>query len=138
MASEDHTNEIDLVVKYANEKGGSTDGQLIIDSVELERSRDNRVRHGIGNEEPQEIEKGNKTYTFSTTTYMNSAAARALERIFDGAAETQAVYVVDNEAPWKEKASGMVFNSLTTSASDDGDTTVDIDADLLGLEFSQA
>jgi hypothetical protein len=135
MASENHTNEIDLVVKYANEKGGGTDGQLIIDSVELERSRDNRVRHGIGNEEPQQIEKGNKTYTFSTTTYMNSAAASALKRIYEGGAETQAVYVRD-DGVFKDKASGMVFNTLTTSASDDGDTTVDIDADLLGLDLT--
>lgn len=129
-----HTNEVDLIVKYADEKGGGSDGQLIIDSVELERSRDNRVRHGIGNEDPQEIERGNKTYTFSTSAYMNSASARALENIYDGTAEQQAVYV-RKDGGWKDKAEGMVFNTLTTSASDDGDTMVDIDADLLGLNF---
>jgi len=130
-----HTNEIDLVVKYADEKGGGADGQLIIDDVELSRSRDNRVRHGIGNEDPSEIEKGNKTYTFSTTAFMNSAAARALERIYEGDAEEQAVYVRD-DGVFKDKAEGMVFNDLTTSASDGGDTTVSIDADLLGLNLS--
>lgn len=135
MSSDTHTNEIDLVVKYATKKGGGKDGQLIIDDVELSRSRDNRVRHGIGNDEPQEIERGNKTYTFSTTTLMNKTAADALKRIYDGDAETDAVYVQDSGV-FKDKASGMVFNDLTTSASDDGGTTVEIDADLLGLDLT--
>lgn len=133
MSSDSHTNETDLLVKYAGQKGGGDDGQLIIDSVELERSRDNRIRHGIGNEEPQEIEKGNRTYTFSTTTYLNASAAAALESIEAGDAETQAVFVKDAQGNYTDKASGMVFNNLTTSASDDGDVTVDVDADLLGL-----
>lgn len=129
-----HTNELDIVVKYAGEKGGSSDGQLVIDDVELQRSRDNRVRHGIGNEDPQHIERGNRTYNFSTTSFMNSAAARALERIDDGDAVAQEIYVRDGDV-FKDKASGMVFNDLTTSSSDGGDTTVSIDADLLGLSF---
>jgi hypothetical protein len=134
MASDSHTNEIDLVVKYAGKKGGGDDGQLIIDSVELNRSRDNRVRHGIGNEDPQEIERGNRTYTFDTTTMLSAQAAEALENIFDGTAETQAVYIRD-DGNWKDQAEGMVFNDVSTSASDDGDTTVDVSADLLGLDF---
>lgn len=128
------TNELDLVVKYADKKGGSTDGQLIIDDVELERSRDNRNRHGIGNEDPQNIERGNRTYTFSTTTMMGEAAAEALKRIDDGEAVTDTIYVRGPD--WTETASGMVFNTLTTSASDGGDVTLDIDADLLGLDLT--
>lgn len=129
-----HTNELDLVIKYATEKGGSIDGQLIIDDIEFSRSRDNRTRHGIGNDEPQVIEEGNKEYSFSTTTFMNNAAARALERIFDGLAVADTVYVRD-PGNWKDQADGMVFNDVTTSASDDGDTTISIDADLMGLKF---
>lgn len=130
-----HTSEVDLIVHYAGKQGGGDSGQLIIDSVELGRSRDNRVRHGIGNDEPQAIEKGNKTYTFSTTTYMNSAAAEALENIFDGEYVVEDVYVRE-EGGFKDKANTMVLNDITTSADDDGDTTVDMDADLMGLEFS--
>jgi len=129
------TNEINLVVQYANKKGGGADGQLIIDDVELEHSRDNRVRHGIGNQEPQHIERGNKTYTFSTTTYMNSAAADALQSIENGTGETESVYV-EEDGTFKDTADSMVFNTLNISASDDGDTTVDIDADLIGLSLS--
>lgn len=129
-----HTNEVDLIVKYANKMGGGN-GQLLIDDVELQRSRDNRVRHGIGNDEPQEIEKGNKTYTFSTTCFMNSAAAQALNRIFEGDAETDAVYIRD-DGVFEDSADGLVFNDLTISSSDGGDTTVEIDADLLGADFA--
>jgi hypothetical protein len=136
MSSDTHTNEHDLIVQYAGQQGGGDSGQLIIDSVELEHARDNRVRHGIGNEQPQEIEKGNLTYTFSTTTYMNQAAASALRSIDAGDAETQSVYVQDSQGNFKDSASGMVFNTLNISASDDGDTAVDIDADLLGLDLS--
>jgi len=130
-----HTNEIDLVVKYASKKGGGTDGQLVIDDVELSSSRDNRNRHGIGNEDPQYIEKGNRTYTFSTTAMMNKAAAEALKRIDDGEAEADTIYLRDDEV-FTGQAEGMVFNDLTTSASDGGDTTVAIDADLLGVDYS--
>lgn len=130
-----HTNELDLIVKYADKKGGGSDGQLIIDDVELESSRDNRPRHGIGNGDPQVIEKGNSTYTFSTTAFMNSAAAKALKNIDNGDAETQAVYIRDDEV-FKGKASGMVFNTLNVSSSDGGDTTVQIDADLTGIDWT--
>lgn len=129
------TSELDLVVKYANQKGGGSDGQLVIDDVELSVSRDNRIRHGIGNSDPQYIEKGNKTYTFSTTTMMTSAAANALANIDSGDAETQTVYLKDNDVITGQ-SEGMVFNDLTFSSSDDGDTTVSVDADLLNVEWT--
>lgn len=129
------TNEVDLVVKYADHKGGGDDGQLVIDSVELNESRDNRTRHGIGNEDPQNIERGNKEYTFSTTTMMSEKAAEALRRIENGQAETDTIYVQE-AGKWKGTSDGMVFNDLTVGASDGGDTTVDIDADLLGIDWS--
>jgi len=133
----EHTNEIDLVVKYADEKGGGSDGQLIIDDVELEDSRDNRTRHGIGNDQPQWIEKGNETYTFSTTAMMSKSAARALKRIKNGNAVSDDIYLKD-DGVFSGTASGFVFNSLTVSASDGGDFTVSIDADLLGVTFKDS
>jgi hypothetical protein len=133
--ADDHTNEVDLVVKYASHKGGGEDGQLIIDDVELERSRDNRTRHGIGNSDPQVIEAGNNEYTFSASKYMNKAAADALERMYAGDARTDAVYVKDSGV-FTQEASGMTINTLNVSASDGGDTMVQVDADLLGLDMS--
>jgi len=129
-----YTSELDLVVKYAGQKGGSTDGQLVLDDVELSQSRDNRNRHGIGNEDPQYIEKGNKTYTFSTTAHLNSGAVTALQNIDNGDAETQAVYMKD-DGQFEGRASGMVTNDVTVSSSDGGDTTLAVDADLLGVEW---
>ena len=115
MASTD--NEVDLVVKFAGKKGGGPDGQLIIDDVELSSSRDNRTRHGLGNEEVQHIERGNKTHTFSTTCMMNDAAAEAMRDIRNGDATTQAVYALHQDdsgsATWKDKADGMVWNEET-------------------------
>lgn len=128
------TNELDLVVKYAGQKGGGDDGQLIIDDVELSESRDNRTRHGIGNEDPQTIERGNKTYTFSTTCFMNEAASDAIKAIKNGDALTEAVYIRD-DGVFTGKSNGFVFNDLTVSSSDGGDTTVAIDADLLGVSW---
>jgi len=127
-------NETDLLVKYASKKGGGSDGQLIIDDVELSQSRDNRIRHGIGNEDPQNIEKGNRTYTFSTTTHMNATAIDAIRNIDNGDAETQTVYM-KVDGVFSEEATGLVFNDITTSSSDGGDTTVSIDGDLLGIEY---
>jgi len=130
-----NTSELDLVVKYAGKKGGSSDGQLVIEDVELSESRDNRIRHGIGNEHPQYIEKGNKEYTFSTTNHMNSGAVDALKNIDSGDATTQEVYIKD-DGQWSGTATGLVMNDLTVSASDDGDTTVSVDADLTGIFWS--
>ena len=130
-----NTNELDLVVKYANKKGGGTDGQLVLDDVELNESRDNRIRHGIGNEDPQYIEKGNKEYTFSTTAMLNDAAASALKNIENGDAETQEIYIKDDDV-LTGQAGGMVFNDLTVSSSDGGDTTVAVDADLTGITWT--
>jgi len=127
-----NTSEHDLIVKYAGKKGGGASGQLVIDDVEMSTSRDNRVRHGIGNENPQYIEEGNKTYTFSTTTMMNTAAAQALKDIRDGNARADTVYIKDDDVI-TEQAETFVWNDLTFSSSDDGDTTVSIDADLLGI-----
>lgn len=129
-----HTNEIDLVVQYADEKAGGPDGQLVLDDVELAQSRDNRVNHGIGNEDPSHIQKGNKTYTFDATMHMNDAAARALERIDDGDARTEAVYIKD-AGVFEGRADEMVFNELTVSSSDGGDTTVSMSADLFGVDY---
>lgn len=127
-------NETNLLVKYADAKGGGADGQLIIQDVELSQSRDNRIRHGIGNEDPQNIEKGNREYTFSTTTHLNETAIEAIRRIDSGEAETQTVYV-KVDGVFSEEATGLVFNDITTSSSDGGDTTVSIDGDLLGIEY---
>ena len=130
-----NTNELDLFVKYANKKGGGTDGQLVLDDVELNESRDNRIRHGIGNEDPQYIEKGNKEYTFSTTAMLNDAAAEALKRIDSGDAETDTVYIKDDDV-LTGQAEGMVTNDVTLSSSDGRDTTVAVDADLLGIDWN--
>ena len=57
-------------------------------------------------------------------------------RIQNGSAQTDTVYIKDQDV-FTGQASGMVFNDLTTSASDDGDTTVSIDADLLGVYYTK-
>lgn len=130
------TTELDLVVKYAGEKGGDVSGQLVIEDVELQQSRDNRIRHGIGYDEPQHIEKGNKEYTFSTTAHLNDSAVNALMDIDNGTAETQAVYM-KHDGHFQGRASGMVTNDITVSSSDGGDTTLSVDADLLGVNWDR-
>jgi len=127
-------NETNLIVKYATKKAGAADGQLIIDDVEMSQSRDNRIRHGIGNENPQNIEKGNRTYTFSTTAHMNDAAISAINKIDNGTAETKTVYIKEN-GTFSQEATEIVFNDITTSSSDGGDTTVSVDGDLLGINY---
>jgi hypothetical protein len=132
-------NENDIIVKYGGKKGGGDAGQLVIDEVELNEASDNRIRHGIGNQDPSSIESGNNTYTFSTTVMLNDAAVAVLKDIKKGDRSTKAVYVRhngDSETVYKEKADGMVPNDITETVSDGGDTSVSIDADLLGLDLS--
>lgn len=132
----EHTNEVNLVVRYADHQAGGETGQLVIDDVSLTQSRDNRNRHGIGNDDPQWIEKGNNTYTFSTTAFLSDASAAALKRIERGDAVSDAIHITDTgTGNTLGKASGMVFNELTVESSDGGDSTVSIDADLPGVDW---
>jgi len=129
------TNEQDLIVKYASKKAGGDDGQLVLDDVEIGNSRDNRRRVGIGNDTTQYIEEGNPDPTFSTTAMLNEASAQALKEIDNGNAVAQEVYVRD-DGNITGQASGMVTNDVTLSSSDDGDTTVSVDADLVDLNWT--
>lgn len=128
-------NEQDLIVQYASKKAGGSSGQLVLDDVEISNSRDNRRRVGIGNDTTQYIEKGNPDPTFSTTAMLNDAAAKALKNIDDGTAEASKVYVKEGSTI-EGSASGMITNDVTLSSSDDGDTTVSIDADLVDLSWT--
>jgi len=131
-----NTSELDLIVKYASKKAGGSDGQLVLDDVELNQSQDNRPRHGIGNQDPQYIEKGNREYSFSTTAMLNGAAATALKEIANGNKTSNTVYIKDDSVLTGKASDGLIPNDVTFSSSDGGDTTVSIDADLLGVTWT--
>lgn len=119
------TSDNELVVTVSDAEAGTTRGQLILDDVEFNKTRDNDPKHGIGNDEPQGIRYGNKTYSVSHTAHLNDAAA---ELMLD--AEGQDILTAVLRTPNLEVNVGKLdWNDVTLEAADDGDVTVSMDFD---------
>ncbi|MDB9285387.1 hypothetical protein PN494_00170 [Halorubrum ezzemoulense] len=112
-------------MKISDAEAGTTRGQLILDDVEFNKTRDNDPKHGIGNDEPQGIRYGNKTYSVSTTAHLNGASAELML-----SAEGQDILTATLRTPNLEVNVGKLdWNDVTVEASDDGDVTVAFDFD---------
>jgi len=120
------TSDNELVIKIANEEAGTTRGQLVLDDVEFNKSRDNDPKHGIGNSEPQGMRYGNETYTVSATAHMNESAATLITDTNDedlvpvGRLKTPNLLVEVGKLDW---------NDISVEASDGGDVTVSAEFD---------
>lgn len=126
------TSDADLVVKIGDHEAGTTKGQLILDDVEYRMERDNEVKHGIGNDEPQGTRKGNKTYHVSHSAILNGSAADLALSVADGD-ELTAVF----RSPDMEIDVGVLdWNDWNVNASDDGDVMFEVEFDAREMETS--
>lgn len=124
------TSDNELEVTISDAAAGTTKGQLILDDVEFRKERDNEPKHGIGNDEPQGIRYGNKTYMVSTTNILNGSAA---ELMLD--AQDQDVLTASLRTPNLEVDVGELdWNDVRVEASDDGDVTVSMEFDARSYE----
>lgn len=117
------TSDNELVVRIGGQSAGSTAGQLILDDVEYNKTRDNEEKHGIGNAEPQGIRYGNRTYSVSATGIANQSTAGMLNEARDDNIITGVL-----RTPNKTISFGKLdWNDVTVEATDDGDVTVSVD-----------
>lgn len=119
------TSDSELEIEISDAQAGTTQGQLILDDVEWRKERDNDPKHGIGNDEPQGMRYGNKTYMVSATAILNEAAADMMlaakgTAILEGVLRTPNLEVDVGKLDW---------NDVRTEASDDGDVTVSVEFD---------
>lgn len=126
--------ENDLVIRVSGEQAGGQKGQLILNDVTFGGERDNTVYHGIGHDEPQDLGRGNKSYTLSHEQVLNEAAARLLVELVENdsqpdEAEVRAAGVL------KANIGKIDWNSFDWEASDGGDVTISIDCDCRDVEL---
>lgn len=127
------TSDNELVVTISDAEAGTTEGQLILDDVEFNKSRDNDPKHGIGYDEPQGMRYGNKTYEVSATGYLNEATA---DLVLD--AEGQDILTAVLRTPNLEVDVGQLdWNDVTIDATDDGDVNVSFDFDARQYEENE-
>lgn len=119
-------NEQDLIIRVAGEEGGGTSGQLILTDVTFSAERDNRMSYGIGNDEPQDISPGNKSFSLSFEQELTEQGAVMLRKIVDNGAETALIKSGD---VLEFNIGEIRWNSVEESISDDGEVMVTVDAD---------
>lgn len=125
------TDDKDLIVKISDYKGGGTSGQLIIDDVSVSAERDNTSYSGIGNDGVEGVGFGNKTYSFSGTTILNSDAAELAESI-----DSKDYLEGYLKTPNTEYSCGQLFwDDWEVSASDDGDVTFEVNFTVSDFSF---
>ena len=129
------TSETEVVVEIGEATAGGDGGQLILEDVEFEAERDNDVKHGIGNHNPQGIALGNIEYTTSHTAVMNDTAA---ELVADLDPSTPNEASMDLDGGLEDGGDGseyvsteIYWNNIRTEATDDGDVMVELDFDVL-------
>jgi predicted secreted protein len=124
------TDDKELVIKIADSEAGTTKGQLIIDDIEFSGERDNTEYAGIGNDTTQGVGYGNKTYSLSTTSILNGAAADLALNVTGD--DTVGGFV---RTPNMQYHLGKLdWNSFDVSASDDGDVTFSCDFNVRNVE----
>jgi|APHM01.1.fsa_nt_gi hypothetical protein len=131
------TDESLLVVEIGDEKAGGTDGQLLLDDVEFNKSRDNDMIHGIGNRTPQGVQRGNITYEVSASSHFNGSAASLAQSLNPRSVIKGKLYFRTNDDQSIVGEGGGNFelnfdldwNDCTVEASDDGEVIVSVDFD---------
>ena len=119
------TSDNELEVTISDAEAGTTRGKLILDDVEFRKERDNDPKHGIGNDDPQGMRYGNKTYHVSTTNILNDAAA---DLMLD-AQGTEILTAVLRTPNLEVDVGKLDWNDVRLEASDDGDVTMSAEFD---------
>ena len=127
------TDDKDLVVRLGGEQAGGVTGQLILSDVTFTIERDNTEHTGIGNEEAQAKSYGDPEASLSAEGMVNDALAREMKSLYDNK-ETPPRAYIRSQGTFEWSIGKMDWNSLETSASDDGDVTMSLDAGCRELE----
>jgi hypothetical protein len=146
--------EADLLIQI-NDKQGGSEGQLLLSDVTVSGSRDNTLIYGIGNKQPQEVDPGNEEFSMSVEQYMTKEAAELLREIVNNTPTPESSDGADDVIPnistggQSIDAAYLLFgdglemtigdfrwNDFEINASEDGEVTVSLDADLLNVELN--
>lgn len=140
--------DADLLLRINNNDGGS-EGQLLLENVTFSGSRDNSMIYGIGNKRAQDVDPGNEEFTISVDMYMNQRAAAMLRRIVEGEAtgptagyggssgsDLDVAYLLLDGAI-EATIRDFRWNSFDIDVSEDGEVSVSLEADCLGVSLNE-
>lgn len=123
-----------MVVQVAGQQAGGEAGQLILNNVNFAKERENTNAHGIGNKEPQGMKFGNITYTFSSESQLNEAAADLLRELSDGDDATEPTNAFIRAEDTVEVRIGKIYwNTVEWDSNDDGDIIVTVNGDCMDV-----
>lgn len=124
------TSDSQLKVTIGDKQAGGTQGQLILDSVEVSHSRDNDPKHGVGNDEPQGMQLGNITYEVTASAHLNGAAADLAKSIKPHTPISATFQTTeDADGSLSTNQSELYWNDVTVEAQDGGDVVVSLGLD---------
>lgn len=126
------TSDHQLVITIGDEQAGGTSGQLVLDSVEMNQSRDNDPKHGVGNDTPQGMQLGNIEYEATASAHLNGAAAD-LARNLEPDTPISANFATTEEADgeFEVKRDDLYWNEVNVEAQDGGDVVLSLTFDAM-------
>lgn len=128
--AESITDANDAVVSVGSTQAGGAKGTIILSDFEITANQDKETQHGIGNQEPQGRQYGNKTYDVSFTHVGEDN--ELMSEIDDG---NFTVKLTGNEAIYS--LTDVDYDDWTMTLSDDGTWELDFNGDALGYDRNE-
>jgi hypothetical protein len=128
------TDDKELLVRIGDEQAGGVKGQLILEDLNVNFSRDNTRYSGIGNEGTTGTSHGNVQVSLSLTDHLNESGARMLDAALNSSTPVRGIV----RSPNLEVAIGELdWNNIDLDAADEDTYQLSIDFDGQGYEVKQ-
>lgn len=128
------TDDKELLVRIGDEQAGGIEGQLILEDLNINLSRDNTTYSGIGNEGTTGTSHGNASVSLSLTDHVNESGARMLDAAVNSDTPVRGIV----RSPNLEISIGELdWNNIDLDAADEDTYQLSIDFDGQGHEIKR-
>jgi len=128
------TDDKDLLIRVGDQQAGGIEGQLILEDINVNFSRDNTQYSGIGNEGTTGTSYGNVMYSVSVTDHVNEAGADLLDEAFNSDSPLRGIV----RSPNFEVSIGQLdWNNIDLDAADEDSYQLSMDFDGQGVEVKR-
>lgn len=128
------TDDKELLVRIGDEQAGGVEGQLILEDLNVNLSRDNTTYSGIGNEGTTGTSYGNVSVSLSLTDHVNESGARMLDAAVNSDTPVRGIV----RSPNLEISIGELdWNNIDLDAADEDTYQLSIDFDGQGHEIKR-
>lgn len=128
------TDDKDLLIRIGDAQAGGVNGQLILEDINVNFSRDNTQYSGIGNKGTQGTSFGSIEYSVSVTDHLNEKGADMLDAAFNNNDSLRGIVRSPN---FEVSVGELNWNNIDLDASDDDTYQLSIDFDGQGVEVKR-